>query len=967
MLAPTLEAGTVPSAHPSTALLPSELEFYECYGWCLDPHLSVRDAMFHLRDEIDRLAIPLATWQIREVATNIYLLACAVLNVVDEHLRGPSLRLPRRLAATSLGRRATSTTDALLALRRLRLSRVRRWRNRWLDAVDAYLACFIQHPAASPAALARAAAALASESRTPPPDLDAEPIGVPSPFRRLDLTHHDVVALGERLIVRFPGRSQPLLLVGLRTSGSYFAPLLRAFLEAKGYSNVAFATMQPDKGPGRRERQDLRRRARAGYIAVILDDPPHSGGAVLRALEIARNTGFAPTYTVALVPVHPARPNSFGSLAGRLVIALPPEQWHKNCLLVPDSVQARLAEYLQHNGPGAVQVLSSPRTMDFEARLQALSLDSRGGRLKRIYEVRLQAHGAEETRFVLAKSVGWGWLGYHAFIAGHRLSGRVPEILGLRDGILYMEWYPQDKSRAPDRAALLDASADYIAARACRLRMHDGHGAASHPLRHLNAVTLLAKSLSKAHGPLVTGHLLRPRIEQRLLALPCPYPTLIDGKMETEEWIDGPNGPLKTDFEHHGMGKGELNTAETAFDLAQAILGLEADEAEEATLIQRYIAASGDVNVEQRLFLNKLLAGIWTINTVRNQIFDEMQGSTKQQRLHRRYMTAWNFLTIQAARACGALCVPSAAPAWRAPLWALDVDGVIDNRIFGFPCTTAAGIQALSLLRAHGFTAILNTARSAAEVKAYCRAYSLAGGIAEYGSCLWDAVSGQEHTLISAEAIAQLQKLRLRLRQIPGVFLDERHRHSIRAFTYQEAPRGLLASVRSTGSATAPVPALLMTDLVTEPGLDLLSFQQTTIDTTVIARGTDKGTALIVLRDRVLGPDSEIIAVGDSEPDLPMFQAATQAFAPAHIGCACQARLLGCNIVDAPRQRGLLKIARAVVHPDRRYCPSCAAAEIDDANRQTLWFDLLQAADGPAASNFLRALRGQGSIRALLR
>jgi hydroxymethylpyrimidine pyrophosphatase-like HAD family hydrolase len=757
------------------------------------------------------------------------------------------------------------------------------------------------------------------------------------------------------------------LLVGLRTSGSYFAPLLRAFLVTKGYSNVAFATMQPDKGPGRREHQDLRRRARMGYIAVILDDPPHSGGAVLRALEIVRKTGFAPTHTVALVPIHPARRNTFGSLARPLVIALPPEQWHKNRLLVPDTVQARLAEYFQHNNHGSVQVLQSPRTMDFEDRLQALSFDGRGGRLKRIYEVRLQAQGAEETRFVLAKSVGWGWLGYHAFLAGHRLSGRVPEILGLRDGILYMEWYPQDKSCFPDRATLLDGSADYIAARACRLRMHDGHTAASHPVRHQNAVTLLAKSLSKAHGPVVTGHLLRPRIEQRLVALPCPYPTLIDGKMETEEWIDGPNGPLKTDFEHHGMGKGELNTADTAFDLAQTMLGMEADEAEEATLIQRYIAASGDVNVEQRLFLNKLLAGIWTMDKVRNQLFDKAQDSTKQQRLHHRYMTAWNFLTIQAARACGALCVPSAAPAWRAPLLALDIDGVIDNRIFGFPCTTAAGIQALSLLRAHGFTAILNTARSAAEVKAYCRAYSLAGGVAEYGSCLWDAVSGQEHTLISAEAIAQLQKLRRRLRQIPGVFLDERHRHSIRAFTYQERPRGLLASVRSTGSATAPMPTLLMTDLITEPGLDLLSFQHTTIDTTVIAQGVDKGIGLIALRDWVLGADAEMIAVGDSEPDLPMFQAATQAYAPAHIGCARQARLLGCQIVDAPHQRGLLKIARALVHPDRQYCPRCTGAEITDATRQTLWFHLLQAADGPAASNFLRALQGQGSIKALLR
>ena len=46
-------------------------------------------------------------------------------------------------------------------------------------------------------------------------------------------------------------------------------------------------------------------------------------------------------------------------------------------------------------------------------------------------------------------------------------------------------------------------------------------------------------------------------------------------------------------------------------------------------------------------------------------------------------------------------------------------------------CATAAGMEALSLLNAHGLSIALNTARSAVEVKDYCEAYSLAGGVAE--------------------------------------------------------------------------------------------------------------------------------------------------------------------------------------------------------------------------------------------
>jgi len=54
--------------------------------------------------------------------------------------------------------------------------------------------------------------------------------------------------------------------------------------------------------------------------------------------------------------------------------------------------------------------------------------------------------------------------------------------------------------------------------------------------------------------------------------------------------------------------------------------------------------------------------------------------------------------------------------------------------IFGYPCTTAAGIEALSLLSGNGVSMALNTARSIAEVKEYCHAYGLAGGVAEHGA-----------------------------------------------------------------------------------------------------------------------------------------------------------------------------------------------------------------------------------------
>src|SRR2546429_4668712 len=77
----------------------------------------------------------------------------------------------------------------------------------------------------------------------------------------------------------------------------------------------------------------------------------------------------------------------------------------------------------------------------------------------RIFEVSIETRSGQRERcYVLAKSVGWGWYGYRAFLAGHRLTGFVPPILGLRDGILYMLWIPQ-KDRKSTR---LNSSHGYI-------------------------------------------------------------------------------------------------------------------------------------------------------------------------------------------------------------------------------------------------------------------------------------------------------------------------------------------------------------------------------------------------------------------------------------------------------------------------------------------------------------------------
>jgi hypothetical protein len=177
----------------------------------------------------------------------------------------------------------------------------------------------------------------------------------------------------------------------------------------------------------------------------------------------------------------------------------------------------------------------------------------------------------------------------------------------------------------------------------------------------------------------------------------------------------------------------------------------------------------------------------------------------------------------------------------------------------------------------------------------------------------------------------------------------------------------LLNSIRSFGvgqGVPTPLPTLVVNHLITTLRLDRLSFHHTMIDTAIVAKDTDKGTGLTALRDRVLGPDAETIAIGDTEADLPMFRAATRSFAPAQISCRRRARLLGCEISRYRYQRGLLDIVRTLLGCGPGGDPIERANESDG---ETLFLDLLRAADHPNARALVRALFDRATFRIFVR
>ena len=974
MLAPSILSSDLDPAQQD--VLSTERDFYLSYDWCLNPYLTLGDALTHIPEEVDRLLKVPSGWQTAEVATNIFLLSCGLLNCIDDYLRGVTLRLPKRLAANAVGRTAGRFVEAI-SNKPWSQRRVAGWRDRWLSNLTDFVSLIVDSQSIDATRLfesgRKLTAALVSAL---PSDLHAKRITPPSPFSHLDLTPTDVLRLGDRFVGRFPDRAQPIALLGLRTSGSYFGPLLHAYLATKGYCTLALLTIDPTKGVGRRENRNLRQFAAQGYWAIIVDDPPHTGGSLLRAMDIVCRAGFALGSLKFLAPTHPANPVWFETLPQHSVITLPPEQWQKRELLESPKVELQLGEYFRSGNFTRVCVIPSWRAQEYNAGLQSTASDERGARLKRIFEVQLETpDGGKQTRYVLAKSVGCGWLSYRTFLIGHRLSGQVPPILGLRDGIIYTEWLPQLPGALDGRQkAIIEATASYVAARVRHLKLKSDSEAEMDLKRHNNGSRLLEMALSRAYGRFPADVLMRSPLGRKVRNGRGVSPTLIDGNMHRSEWILGPKGALKTDYEHHGMGKNAPNVSDPAYDLADAILDLALSPDDESSLVKQYIAKTGDETVEQRLFMHKLTAGLWAMSRAQDQLFNSRLGSEAQQDNHWRFMNAWNFLTVQTARYCGALCRRPAILSWQAPLFVLDVDGVLDRRLFGFPCTSIAGIKALSLLGAHGATVALNTARSAAEVKDYCNAYALAGGVAEYGSYMWDAVHQCERVLISAETAHQLQEMRYHLQKIPGVFLDDRHKYSIRAFTYREKTSGLIKSLLSSArafsvgdGAVAPISGHIVHQLLVDLQLDRLTFHHTTIDTTIVAKEVDKGSGLVALRDWVLGSDAETIAVGDSEPDLAMFMTATRSFAPSNIGCHREARLVGCTIALSPYQRGLLDIVREAIHPNNEYCEQCRRSEAVAPQSSDLFLCALQAVDQKWLTNLLRALLEPGAYKLFIR
>jgi hydroxymethylpyrimidine pyrophosphatase-like HAD family hydrolase len=874
-------------------------EFYSAYAWCLDPVMRLRDLLRHLGEELKRYGTREADWEREECRINFYLFACAIACTVDDYLGSrpwdlasvssslPSLRWAVKGAETAL-----NVPHRLRS--RFRDARLPAWRRQWGQCVDAACDLLLGKGRQTFFELAERGLARAA-SLLPDAALDRR-MRIPEGFRCQDLAHHDVCAMAAHARTSLGDKSRPLVIVGPRTAGAYFAPLAAAYLRWAGYARVRWITVRPRMGLSATERRTISAVAASGAAVLIIDDHQNTGRTLRLLIGALRGLGVAPGNITVAIPAHPSRPDWMlpeQAAQGVHFSILPAEQRHKVRLLTPAWAQSVLGE---HFGAADIEVCEGSRTAALNAALQARFSNGFQVRLKRVFDVRRGKGEAPQVQRVVAKSVGWGWLGYHAWVAGLRLADSVPRPLALRDGILVSEWVdgPTLAEREEEPNRLADHLGAYVAQRVQSLPLGSDPYFDS-PAYGWCGWNDLAVSLRGVYGR-YAGRLKTRAILKQLRRYVTPRPVLVDGSMKPGDWVRSERGLCKTDFEHHNFGGGESDLVDGAWDLAAAVFEFRLPEEAERRLTGSYVRKSGDARMPDRLLLHKILYALTAMRSAAYWI-GRVQDGERREECNRRYHAARDFATFHMARHCGH-GMGAAPKEWTRRLFFLDLDGVLDWDFFGFPHTTPAGVRALRLLRAAGFSVVLNTARSLEHVRAYCEAYRLPGGIAELGSAFWDAIRGQAILRVDSQAAEQLERIRREIQKLPGVFVDPGNVASVRAYRFE-------------GERTRSLAAAEVAELLGRAACGNLAFFQSPADTYIIQKGGGKGAGLREIRAYLGCSGEPVAAMGDSDRDLDMLAAADFAYVPANAspGVREMIRRGGCRRMHGKLQLGLLEAA----------------------------------------------------------
>ncbi|MFE2406802.1 HAD family hydrolase [Kitasatospora sp. NPDC059408] len=770
------------------------------------------------------------------------------------------------------------------------------------ETPDADLVRAVHEAAARLAALPGAGALLGAEYLRPP-----------SCFRSFDQHPADAVELARRFTGPHGTRHRPLLVLGVRTSGSYLAPLAGAALRRLGHRSVTVGTTRPGLTllPGR---ATVVRAVREGAGAVLLlDDPPATGGSLAAVAAAAERAGFPADAVVPLFATFEDAGPVPDVLRRYPCVVLPGGDWEVRRRLGAAALAGLLPNVLRNVPPDL-----PPGAGWTAARAPEVGTAGPLSRWSHL-SVPLTAHvqgadGRERALPLVAQWAGVGYLGRQAVTVARALDGLVPEVHGFADGVLLRARLPGEPGPGPGSGPAPGTAADrtgrprpaevarYVAARQRLLSVPADRSlglAGRQPVWEV-AARILAPVGGRL-DPVLRPALLYP-LARSLLA--APRPCVVDGRTGDGHWPpDGTGGRTKTGFADGAFSNLDLATYDAAFDLAGAVTeapgGPAHSHVAETELLAAYEQLTGRRIDPARWCLLRLVQN-WD---AARQARTADPASAPLVRAHERRAQA---AAVQRFLAGAYLADLDTDP--QGPWCVLDVDGVLESDVLGFPASSPQGMLALRALRAHGYRVLLATGRSLPEVRDRCAAYRLAGGVAEYGAVAFDAGTGAVHPVSGTDATG----LRRRLAALPGVFVDPYARWSLRA-SAGDGPRRTALPARTVAGLLGRPPYGTRFTVVTGDA-----------QSDFVPRGVDKAggvrTLLAALGDGTAVP---ALAVGDTAADLPLLTWARRAAAPANAAPAVAAA--GVPTARHPYQAGLAGIVGRLIGHRPGGCPDCRA------------------------------------------
>ncbi len=851
-------------------------------------------------------------------ALDAFLYAAGMLQAAEDRLAG-SWTVPRRLvrhlqdgAAPAAGSRAGAAAleraAAALAGRAPALGAAVRW-VRVLAAATDDLAALVLRPApfpsAFPSALYRRLDRLAGQldgraAGQLDGRADARSAGLrrvlgsavrrpPSCFCSFDQYPADLVELARRFdAVRPLPADLPLLVVGVRTSGSYLGPLLAAALRQAGHRAVAGGTVRPGQAVLAGRERELAWLLAAGGQVLVVDDPPVTGRSLLEVATGLCARGFAADAVSVLVAVEREPPD----LGPFRVVALPESDWQVRELVSPTAVEA----LVRRSVPGAAGW----------PRLEVGPAVSPGRGLH--LSLPVTGHPADGPPVPLrVETVGLGHLGRRAAEYAAALPGLVPEVLALEGGLMVR------RERPGDTPVSAEAAARYVAARQRALALGADRTA------RLVGRGPVWEEAGRLFAPLfgrwaaVLRPLLADPVARALTRAARPY--VVDGRTSAGRWTGRDGRWVKTDWAEGAFSHLDLASCDPTWDLAGLAVSLTAlgRPGEAAEVRAGYERLTGERIDAARWCLAQLVQ-------VRHGL-----GDRPLDRAARRRASARAVQGFLAEEYLDDLPTPGAGPG--AGWCVLDLDGVLETDPLGFPAGSPLGMLALRALRAHGFRPLPATGRSLPELQDRCRAYGLAGGVAEYGAVVH--LPGRAPLPLADRDGAAVRALAARSADLE---VDPLARWTARVSRRQPDGRRTGLDGRTAGRIAAAT------------GTRTVRGEQ---QTDFLPPGVGKAAGVRALLAELGDPGAvPVFAAGDGPADLELLRWARLGTAPAHAPAELRS---AARVSASAYQAGLAEGVAALLGHRPGGCPRCRPPRPAPGSRALLALLALPEA-GPAGT-----------------